>query len=87
MVPPAWNPATGSSPRVRGTPVISTGLPADARFIPAGAGNTIYRDISELRALVHPRGCGEHLMGMTHAISLIWFIPAGAGNTYRRTEK
>ena len=51
----------GSSPRVRGTPVIPKIMLCILRFIPACAGNTrrIFRHCEILP--VHPRVCGEHL--------------------------
>ncbi len=50
----------GSSPRVRGTPGQQHGDYCQARFIPAGAGNTPPMASSTPRRAVHPRGCGEH---------------------------
>ena len=51
---------TGSSPRLRGTPSLSSHPNPGARFIPAPAGNT-GPAISSIRArTVHPRACGEH---------------------------
>ena len=50
----------GSSPRVRGTQSRSHASVTPERFIPAGAGNTAYREQSAVRGPVHPRGCGEH---------------------------
>ena len=51
----------GSSPRVRGTPIIASPPTARRRFIPACAGNTQRGRISRARRTVHPRVCGEHL--------------------------
>ncbi len=50
----------GSSPRVRGTHKKGQQEPAHERFIPAGAGNTKWRQACTRSATVHPRGCGEH---------------------------
>ena len=57
--PPYW----GSSPRVRGTPVLIDGGVVDTGIIPACAGNT--RPISAISRPCrdHPRVCGEHLEG------------------------
>ena len=51
---------TGSSPRVRGTCRVLSGLVPPWGLIPAGAGNIL--SISDLAFLLwaHPRGCGEH---------------------------
>ena len=52
--------ATGSSPRMRGTPYIDgAGYWVD-RFIPAHAGNTSRRSGRRWSRSVHPRACGEH---------------------------
>ncbi len=50
----------GSSPRVRGTPKLEPGARPQIRFIPAGAGNTIWLRFEAPPITVHPRGCGEH---------------------------
>ena len=53
--------ASGSSPRLWGTPQIRLLLPVYARFIPTPVGNTQVtpRDIQVTP--VHPHACGEHL--------------------------
>ena len=51
---------SGSSPRVRGTPMANALTDLERRFIPAGAGNTALARNHVRRAPVHPRGCGEH---------------------------
>jgi len=50
----------GSSPRVRGTPVVPGRRRGAARFIPACAGNTKSIASALRYASVHPRVCGEH---------------------------
>ena len=50
----------GSSPRVRGIRHLAHESPANPRFIPAGAGNTLSSPSSPIHAPVHPRGCGEY---------------------------
>ena len=50
---------TGSSPRVRGTPVVCVCVLSCARFIPAGAGNPRLCASLPRWFAVHPRGCGE----------------------------
>ena len=51
---------TGSSPRVRGTPVHLKKPLFDQRFIPARAGNTLRVIPYAETTAVHPRACGEH---------------------------
>ena len=55
-------PLPGSSPLARGTPVFAGGILKDQRFIPAGAGNTLFAGIRHLPPAVHPRWRGEHLV-------------------------
>ena len=50
----------GSSPWVRGTRAASSALPACARFIPVGTGNTYGNIAGSYSRSVHPRGYGEH---------------------------
>ncbi len=49
----------GSSPRVRGTPLLRQSRCALRRFIPARAGNARYPAITPPVTTVHPRACGE----------------------------
>ena len=81
---------SGSSPQARGTPAISTRKPHKNRFIPAGAGNTPWRNHASALCAVHPRrrfGSSPQARG-TRAYESVCvegerFIPAGAGNTSR----
>ena len=50
---------SGSSPRVRGTPVSERDQVHAGRFIPAGAGNASEPQSPGNSYPVHPRGCGE----------------------------
>ena len=50
----------GSSPRARGTRIAAVAWVIHARFIPAGAGNTMSASLSQSARSVHPRGRGEH---------------------------
>ena len=57
-----WDPmdASGSSPRMRGTPAAWPARSASKWIIPAYAGNTICRFRSNRDRRDHPRVCGEH---------------------------
>ena len=50
----------GSSPRVRGTPILEGDTLYVMRFIPACAGNTSHPRPLTSSNTVHPRVCGEH---------------------------
>ena len=52
--------ASGSSPRVRGTPPSPATVRQPSRFIPACAGNTNTERENAPPITVHPRVCGEH---------------------------
>ena len=58
---PTLDPETyvGSSPRVRGTPLLCGLLALPCRFIPARAGNAIAGLKAPPALPVHPRACGE----------------------------
>ncbi len=51
---------SGSSPRLRGTPIGTGRLHEGGRFIPAPAGNTGMGRGGSRGLAVHPRACGEH---------------------------
>ena len=53
----------GSSPRMRGAPILYTFGPVPRRIIPADAGSTSYRIKVVVQGQDHPRGCGEHSIG------------------------
>ena len=53
----------GSSPRVRGTHLLSLLVVRGQRFIPARAGNTRANGAQAGGNAVHPRACGEHGIG------------------------
>ena len=61
-------PASGSSPRMRGTRLCFLSQICQSRFIPAHAGNTGERKQGGSPVTVHPRACGEH--------SLVAFLAA-----------
>ena len=50
----------GSSPRMRGTPVLHESRTLRGGIIPAYAGNTVYSSCQSLLSRDHPRVCGEH---------------------------
>ncbi len=56
---------TGLSPRVRGTLGYIDESDMYDRFIPAGAGNTFFASLSSPLSSVYPRGCGEHICGIS----------------------
>ncbi len=57
---PSRNASFGSSPLARGTPRQILSNSGTQRFIPAGAGNTIGKQIVSINLPVHPRWRGEH---------------------------
>ncbi len=71
---------SGSSPRVRGTPLTGKTPGNGSRFIPAGAGNAGSRYDRSMSQPVHPRGCGERMGEFFWLLINVRFIPAGAGN-------
>ncbi len=64
----------GSSPRLRGTRASRPKLAANARFIPAFAGNTPGDPPRTTKKPVHPRVCGEH------AALVNVIVPAGGSS-------
>ena len=54
--------SVGSSPRMRGTPVVPPAYPTFTGIIPAYAGNTPGWLRAYAAARDHPRICGEHLL-------------------------
>ena len=57
--------STGSSPRVRGTPLLLPSSAHDVRIIPACAGNTLGQQRDARHRRDHPRVCGEHFAGIS----------------------
>ena len=70
----------GSSPRARGTPSALCTIRDSVRFIPAGAGNTMFSRWPSHISPVHPRGRGEHSLFMQHTR-----FPAGSSPRARGT--
>ena len=65
----------GSSPHVRGTPVIEGRATRTDRFIPACAGNTSIFLSFVIFAAVHPRMCGEHVRSITAFSGMVGSSP------------
>ena len=72
---------SGSSPRVRGTPLRAGAVAPGRRFIPACAGNSRASWPPTCRPAVHPRVCGELGLALRDAEGNTRFIPACAGNS------
>ena len=71
----------GSSPRMRGTPIVFRIRSARVGIIPAYAGNTPVVSLRMISSEDHPRVCGEHYCELKCSFSSVWIIPAYAGNT------
>ena len=69
------SPAVGSSPRLRGTPIVWSPAPLDFRFIPAPAGNSLAFVPSTDAVTVHPRACGELIIGLRRGCGLTGSSP------------
>ena len=55
-----WGTTPGSSPRVRGKPVVLQARPCRGGLIPARAGKTPHPQRKDYRPWAHPRACGEN---------------------------
>ena len=71
--------ACGSSPRMRGTDLLSRLRPATCRFIPAHAGNSLALSTWCWISPVHPRACGEQPLPITAATSISGSSPRMRG--------
>ena len=66
---PVWTAIkTGSSPPVRGAPVLGLALASVSGLIPARAGSTQGDFFPAGRCWAHPRPCGEHSHGYRKAV-------------------
>ncbi len=72
----------GSSPRVRGTPRKVQPLAANARFIPACAGNSPAAGQDKIEISVHPRVCGELTLQTTADVVLTGSSPRVRGTPH-----
>ena len=54
------DPITGSSPRMRGAPMMADTRRPIPWIIPADAGSTVAQTNPVIEEKDHPRGCGEH---------------------------
>ncbi len=69
----------GSSPQARGTLELGALMTEVARFIPAGAGNTVWHATRALPWAVHPRRRGEHLNNSALALAFFGSSPQARG--------
>ena len=71
----------GSSPRVWGTHLSTTGRIRGRRFIPTRVGNT-WKETNGIKIYtVHPHACGEHAWILACDSRDVRFIPTRVGNT------
>ena len=73
----------GSSPRVRGTPLVEVKSNGGRRFIPACAGNTKTTTATPTPTAVHPRVCGEHSEGLLRGVQTSGSSPRVRGTRGR----
>ena len=71
---------------MRGTPKRALCRSLTVRIIPADAGNTRYHTVMSDQAKDHPRGCGEHTVLKTKALSYKGSSPRMRGTLYRRVR-
>ena len=73
----AWNP--GSSPRMRGARLSRRWVTSHPGIIPADAGSTQFLRVLYARPWDHPRGCGEHLSGVSLVVMPVGSSPRMRG--------
>ena len=78
--------ATGSSPRVRGTPLAVSSDVTVNRFIPACAGNTAAASVAVPALPVHPRVCGEHALPAESTARVPGSSPRVRGTQTKKAE-
>jgi hypothetical protein len=74
---------SGSSPRMRGTRADLLVDLGDMRFIPAHAGNTARPVSGRSLTSVHPRACGEHVVGWARRMIWVGSSPRMRGTLFR----
>ncbi len=79
-------PQIGLSPLARGTQSDAIDALIDARFIPAGAGNTINRSRRIILPPVYPRWRGEHYFCNAQRYSRIGLSPLARGTLAKQTS-
>ena len=75
-------PCCGSSPRVRGTAGNGKTEKPEHRFIPACAGNSLLHQQAFQFCTVHPRVCGEQLIGLVNIGLSVGSSPRVRGTDY-----
>ena len=78
-----YSPCKGSSPRMRGTPVLPLPLRLPVGIIPAYAGNTLGGAFDLILGGDHPRVCGEHMLSATDCTAAAGSSPRMRGTLYR----
>ena len=74
----------GSSPRMRGTPLLCVLARVGAGIIPAYAGNTLSVGVVDAHLRDHPRVCGEHIASVRSLIALTGSSPRMRGTLENR---
>ena len=69
----------GSSPRMRGAPLLARERPVSMGIIPADAGSTVWFILNAMLRTDHPRGCGEHISILPNMVSLAGSSPRMRG--------
>ena len=77
----------GSSPRVRGTPIMNDPFTYRRGIIPACAGNTDFRPGRIHDSRDHPRVCGEHRYAFMFSAALLGSSPRVRGTLIRISDQ